>query len=52
MEVWTSFDLRLNLGLTKGVLVILAGKGTSGVPVLEWVASRRSRYSHGPVESK
>ena len=50
MRVLTSFDLRSKLGLTKGVLVILAKKSTSGVPVPEWVAPRCSRCSLVPME--
>ena len=46
------FDLRLNLGLTKGILVILAEKVTSGALVPERVAPRHSRCSHGPIERK
>ena len=42
------FDVWLNLGLIRGILVILAKKGTSGSPMPEWVAPRHSRCSHGP----
>ena len=52
MSVWTSFGLRSNLGLTKGILVILAEKCTSGAPIPEWVAPRRSGCSHRPMERK
>ena len=52
MEVWTSFDPRLNLGLTKGVLVILAEKGISGALMPEWVMPRHSRYSRDPMKIK
>jgi len=50
VEVWTSFDLQLNLWLTMGVLVILAEMGTSGVLMPEQVVSHHSRCSHGPIE--
>ena len=36
------FDLLSNLGLTRGILVILAKKGTSGAPMPERVAPRCS----------
>ena len=44
------FDLQLNLGLTRGILVILAEKVTSSTPVPEQVASCCFRCSHDPVE--
>ena len=46
------FDLLPNLGLTRGILVILAKKVTSGTPVPEWVTPCHSRCSHDPVERK
>ena len=46
------FDLRSNLGLTRGILVILAKRGTSGAPVPEWIAPCHSRCSRGPMERK
>ena len=46
------FDLWSNLGLTRGVLVILAEKGTLGAPVPERVAPCCSRCSHNLVERK
>ena len=52
VKVWTSFDLRSNLGLTRGILVILAKKGTLGASVLKRVAPRHSRCSHCPEERK
>ena len=52
VKVWTLFDLRLNLGLTRGILVILAEKGTSGAPMPERVMPCCSRCSHGPMERK
>ena len=52
VRVLTSFDLRSNLGLTKGILVILAERGTSGASMLEQFASCHSIYSHGPMERK
>ena len=47
-----SFYLRLNLGLTRGILVILAKMGTFGAPMPKWVALRCSRCSHGLIERK
>ena len=52
MRVLTSFDLRSNLGLTRGILVILAEKGTLGAPVFEWAAPCHSGHSHSPMEKK
>ena len=52
MRVLTSFDLRSNLGLTRGILVILVERGTSGASMLEQFASCHSIYSHGPMERK
>ena len=52
VRVLTSFDLRSNLGLTRGILVILAERGTSGTSMLEQFASCHSIYSHGPMERK
>ena len=46
------FDLQLNLGLTKGIFVILVEKVTSSTLVPEQVMPRYSRCSHGPVEEK
>ena len=46
------FDLRLNLGLIRGILVISTKKVTSGTPVPEQVVPRRSRCSHDPNERK
>ena len=46
------FDLQLNLGLTRGILVILAEKVTSSTPVPEQVASCCFRCFHDPVERK
>ena len=51
-RVLTSFDLRLNLGLTRGILVILTEKGTSGAPVLEQVAPCHFGNSRNLVERK
>ena len=48
MRVLTSFDLWSNLGLTKGFLVILAKRGTSGASMLERVAQRHFVCSRGP----
>ena len=52
--VWilTSFDLRSNLGLTRGILVILAKKFTLGASMFERVAPRHSRCPCGPMERK
>ena len=52
MTVWTSFDLRSNLGLTRGILVILAKKCTLGAPVTEQAVQRHSGCSHGPKEKE
>ena len=52
MRVLTSFYLRSNLGLTRGILVILAKKGTLGAPMFKRVAPRHSGCSHGPMEKK
>ena len=47
------FELQLNLGLTKGILAILAKKkGTLVAPVPERVAPHCFRCSHGPVEKR
>ena len=46
------FDLRLNLELTRGILVILLEKSTLGAPMPEQVVSRHSRCSHGSIERK
>ena len=48
----TSFDLRSNLGLNSGILVILAEKGTLGALVSDWAVPRCSRCSCGPIEKK
>ena len=42
----------IKLGLTRGILVILAEKGTSSAPVPERVVPRCFRCSHGLVERK
>ena len=52
VRVSTSFDLRFILGLTKGILVILAKKGTSGALMPEWVMPRHSGCSRSPMERK
>ena len=52
VKVWTSFDLRSNLGLTRGILVILAEKGTLSALVPKRVAPHCSRCSLGPIERK
>ena len=52
MRALTSFDIRSNLGLTKGILVILAKKGTLGAPMSERAAPRRFGCYHGPMEKK
>ena len=52
VRVLTLFDLRSNLGLTRGILVILAEKGTSGALVPERVVPRHSGCSRGPMEKK
>ena len=39
-------QLSVNLGLTGGVLVILAERGTLSAPVSEWVVPRHFRYSY------
>ena len=46
------FDLLSNLGLIRGILVILAEKGTSSAPLPEQIVPRCPRCSHGPVERK
>ena len=46
------FDLWSNLGLTRGVLVILAEKGTLGALVSDWAVPRCSRCSCGHIEKK
>ena len=46
------FGLRSNLGLTRGILVILDEKGTLSVLVFERVMPRFSRCSHGSTERK
>ena len=46
------FDLQLNLGLTRSVLVILAERGTLSALMFEWVAPYHSRCSWGPMERK
>ena len=52
MMVLTSFDLRLNLGSTRGILVILFERSTLGAPVPVRVMSHHSGCSHGPMERK
>ena len=52
VKVWTSFDLRSNLGLTRGILVILAEKDTLSALVPKRVAPHCSRCSLGPIERK
>ena len=52
MKVWTSFDLRSNLGLTRGILVILAEKGTSNVLMPKRVAPRHFGCTRGPREKR
>ena len=42
----------VNLGLTRGILVILVEKCTLGAPVSEWVAPRHSGCSRSPMEIK
>ena len=39
-------QLSVNPGLTRGVLVILAERGTLSAPVSEWVVPRHFRYSY------
>ena len=46
------FDFWLNLGLTRGIFVILAKKVTLGNSLLKRVLPHHSRYSHDPVERK
>jgi len=46
--VWPS----VKLGLTRGVLVILAEKDTLSALVFERVIPRHSRCSHGPMEGE
>ena len=50
MSVWTLFGLWSNLGLTRGILVILAEKCTLGAPMPERVAPHRSGCSCRPME--
>ena len=40
VRVWTTFDLQLNLRLTRGILVILAEKATSGAPMPKRIVPR------------
>ena len=52
---WGDFDLvwlSSNLGLTRGILVILVEKGTLSASVFEQVAPHHSRCSHSPMESR
>ena len=50
MRVLTSFDLQSNLGLTRGILVILVKKGTLGALVPKRVAPHRSGCSRDLME--
>ena len=52
VRILTSFGLWSNLGLTKGILVILAKKGTSRALVPEWITSHCFGFSSGPMERK
>ena len=55
MLFYDDFDLvwpLVNPGLTKGILVILAKKGTLGALMFKRVAPRHSRCPHGPMERK
>ena len=52
LSVLTSFDLRSNLGLIRGILVILAKNGTSGALVPKHVAQCCSGCSRGSMERK
>ena len=52
MRVFTSFDLRSNLWLTRGILVILAQRGTSGAPMPKQVVAHHSRCSLSPIKRK
>ena len=51
-EARPHFGIRSNLGLTRGILVILDEKGTLSTPMSERVMPRFSRYSHGPTKRK
>ena len=42
----------VNLRLTRGILVILAEKGTLGAPMSEWVVPHHFGCPHGPMERK
>jgi len=46
------FDLQSNLGLTRGILVILVEKGTSGALMCERVTPRHFGCSCSPMERK
>ena len=55
VKFWGDFDLvwlSANLGLTKGVLIILAERATLSAPVFERVVPCHSRCSHGSMERK
>ena len=55
VKFWGDFDLvwlSSNLGLTRGILVILVEKGTLSASVFEQVAPHHSRCSHSPMESR
>ena len=52
VKVLTLFDLRFNLGLTRGILVILVEKGTLGASMLKRVVPRRFECSRSPIERK
>ena len=51
-RVLTLFDLRSNLGLTKGILVILVERGTLGALMHEWVVPHHFVCSRSPMERK
>ena len=47
-----SFDLWSNLGLTKGILILLVERGILGAPMPKWVSPRHSVCSCSSMERK